>query len=95
MINVVYKEPKTLQAFAKRFIIDKFLVDKIYRYLDEDQHLEVLTTDLEPKIHLVLVPKLKQKITEIDFNLTEVLVKGVGAKGIRITPRAVKKIVKK
>lgn len=95
VINVVYKEPKTLQAFAKRFIIDKFLVDKIYRYLDEDQHLEVLTTDLEPKIHLVLVPKLKQKITEIDFNLTEVLVKGVGAKGIRITPRAVKKIVKK
>lgn len=92
VISVVYKNPKTLQAFAKRFVIDKFLIDKVYRFLDEGDHLEYLTTEPSAKIHLVLVPKVKQKITQIDFNLSQVLIKGVGAKGIRITPRAVKKI---
>lgn len=93
VVSAVYKDPKTMQAFAKRFIIDKFLVDKIYRFLDEGQHLEYLTTAPDVSIHLVLVPKLKQKITEMDFNLAQVLVKGVSAKGIRITPRPVKKII--
>jgi topoisomerase IV subunit A len=93
VFSVVYKDPKTLQAFAKRFLIDKFLVDRIYRFLDEGHHLEVLTTCSDSLIHLVLVPKLKQKVKEIDFNLSKVLIKGVGAKGIRITPQAVKKIV--
>lgn len=93
VISVVYKEAKTLQAFAKRFIIDKFLIDKIYRFLDEGQHLEYLTTEKDATVHLVLVPKLRQKITELDFNLSKVLVKKVGAKGIRITPQAVKKVI--
>lgn len=95
VISAVYKEPKTMQAFAKRFIVDKFLVDKIYRFLDEDVHLEYLTTASNPSIHLVLVPKVKQKVAEMDFDISQVLIKGVAAKGIRITNRAVKKITPK
>lgn len=93
VLSAVYKNPKTLHAYAKRFIIDKFITDKIYRFLDEDMHLEYFTTDPSPRIRLVFVPKVKQKQGQIDFDLSQVLVKGVSAKGIRMTPREVKKIV--
>lgn len=93
VINVIYKDPKTLYAYAKRFIVDKFIIDKIYRFLDEGVHLEYLTTDLNPRIRLIFVPKIKQKQGQIEWDMAKVLVKGVSAKGIRIANREVKKII--
>lgn len=92
VISLVYKDPKTLFAYAKRFVVTKFILDKIYRFLDEGMHLEYLSTDPEPKVQVVLVPKVKQKITEIEVDLSKVMVKGVTAHGVRISPRPVKKV---
>lgn len=94
VVTVIYKDPNTLFGFAKRFVVEKFILDKIYRYLDEGIHLEYLTTDQEPFIKVVFVPKVKQKSSEMIFDVKKsVLVKGVTAKGIRISNREVKKIV--
>lgn len=93
VISAIYKDPKTQYAFAKRFIVEKFISDKIYRFIDEGVHLEYLTTDVNPRINVVFIPKVKQKISQMEFDVSKVLVKGVTAKGIRIANREVKKIV--
>ena len=92
IFNVIYKDPKTLLAYAKRFIVEKFILDKSYRFLEENMHLEHLTTNSDAKMHIVFVPKVKQKISAMDFVFNTILVKGVSAKGIKIASRAVKKV---
>ncbi len=92
VMSVVYKDPKTLFVYAKRFVVEKFILDKLYRFIDEGMHLEYLTTDAAAKLQVVFVPKMKQKVAEMEFDLSKVLVKGVTAHGIRLAPREVKKI---
>lgn len=93
VIRVAYRNPKTHQAFAKRFIVEKFILDKTYRYLEEEMHLDYITTAPGTKLELQLIPKARQQIAKVIFNLDDVAVKGVTAKGIRMTPREVKKVV--
>lgn len=92
VFNVIYKDPKSLMAYAKRFIVEKFILDKPYRFLEEGMNLEHLTTNSAAKMHIVFVPKVKQKISAMDFVFNTILVKGVSAKGIKIASRAVKKV---
>lgn len=92
VVSLVYKDPKTLFAYAKRFVVTKFILDKIYRFLDEGMHLEFLSTEPEPKVQVVLVPKVKQKVSDLEVDLSKVMVKGVTAHGVRISQRPVKKI---
>jgi topoisomerase-4 subunit A len=95
VMSVVVQDPKTHFCFAKRFIIAQFILDKTYRYFDEG--LELLFISSEPNVSLEVqfIPKLKQKISKMDFNLKDVLVKGVSSKGVRIANRGVKKLFAK
>lgn len=92
VISVVYKNPKTRHVYGKRFVIEKFILDKPYRFLEEGMTLEHFTLSPEPKIQLIFSPKPKQRCAEASFSLTDVLVKGVSAKGVRLSPREVRKI---
>lgn len=95
VMSVVVQDPKTHFCFAKRFIIAQFILDKTYRYFDEG--LELLFISSEPNVSLEVqfIPKLKQKVSKMDFNLKDVLVKGVSSKGVRIANRGVKKLFAK
>lgn len=93
VINVAYKDPKTLLCYAKRFIVGQFILDKSYRFIEEGMSLEFLSTLPEASIDIMFVPKVNQKIAKIQFAFNDVLVKGVSAKGIRIANRQVKKLV--
>lgn len=92
IMNVIYKDPKTLFAYAKRFIIDKFILDKSYRFLEEGMELVYFTTNSDAKVQIVFVPKVNQKTGAVDFSFSKGLVKGVSAKGIRIANRPIKKV---
>lgn len=89
----VYKNPKTQHVYAKRFVVEKFILDKLYRFLDANTVLEYLTTDISPSVELRFVPKIKQKMAELTCDLKDILIKGVSAKGIRLSPREVKKVI--
>lgn len=93
IVSVAYHDPKTHYAYAKRFIVEKFILDKSYRYLDEGMVLDFISTEPHNKIELQLIPKARQTVSKIQFVLEDVAVKGVTAKGVRMTPREVKKIV--
>lgn len=93
IITVVYKDPKHLYCYAKKFVVSQFILDKVYRFVDEGMELELLTLDKDPKITLHFVPSNTLRVKKQDYVLDDkVLVKGVQAKGMRLSPKAVKKI---
>lgn len=93
VIRVAYRNPQTHQAFAKRFIVEKFILDKPYRYIEEGTNLDFITTDADITLELQLIPKPRQQINKVKFKLDDVSIKGVSAKGIRMTPKEVKKVL--
>jgi len=92
VFSVAYRDPKTNYAFAKRFVISKFILDKEYSYLDEGMELDYMTTNEDEVLEVQFVPKQKQKQSKANFAFNTVLVKGVSAKGVRIANRQVKKL---
>lgn len=92
VMSVVYKDPKTHMAYAKRFVVDKFILEKSYRYFEPGMELMLFTTDSKRKIDILLIPKPKQKIDRLSMDLEEVRIKGVSAHGVRLTNRQVKKV---
>jgi topoisomerase-4 subunit A len=93
VINIAYHDPETHLAYAKRFIVEKFILDKTYRYLDEGMILDFISTEPSNTLELQLIPKKRQTISKVIFKLESIAVKGVTARGIRMTPREVKKII--
>lgn len=93
VINVAYKDPTTDYCYAKRFVVDKFILDKVYRYLDEGMNLEFISTKPFNTLELQFTPKARQKIGKALCQLENILIKGVSAKGVRLADREVKKVV--
>jgi topoisomerase IV subunit A len=93
VLSVIYKQPKTHLCFVKRFVVSQFILDKTYRYIDEGMELVFLTTQPNVVVELQFVPKVKQKTAKATFEVDSALVKGVAAKGIKMSNREVKKIV--
>ena len=93
IMRVAYRNPETHHAYAKRFIIEKFILDKTYRYLEEGMILDFISTDENITLELQLIPKPRQQVTKVPFKPDDVAIKGVTAKGVRMTPKEVKKVV--
>ena len=90
ILNVVYKDPKTAQVWVKRFIVEKFILDKTYRYLDEGLELLFLTTDSGASVEMQLSGAKKAKHKTIA--LADIAVKGAQTKGVRLGTEKVKKM---
>lgn len=95
ILGVVYKDPKRHFCFAKRFVVEKFILDKTYRYIDEGMDLLFLTSEPGKVFEMQYILKLKQKVHAETFELDAVPLKSVTAKGCRMSKREVKKVVKK
>lgn len=93
VLNVAYRDPKTHFAYIKRFIIDKFILDKFYRYIDEGMTLDYISTAATDVLELQLIPKVKQRVSRVEIKVEEKLVKGVSAQGVKMTKHEVKKII--
>jgi topoisomerase-4 subunit A len=89
IINVVYKQKQTGHIFGKRFIVDKFILDKTYRYLDENSELLLISTN--PEASIDVHPKGRKKGKPVHFALKEIPVKGAHTRGVRLQPPAKKK----
>ena len=92
-LNVVYKNKETGQPWAKKFIIEKFILDKLYPYLDETMEFQYISTNPEATVELHLTPKAKEKAKLITFSFKKLSPTGVKTKGTRIATQKVKKVV--
>lgn len=91
ILQVVYKNQESAQAWAKRFIVDQFILDKTYRYLDENCRLEHISSHPDAAVELHFAPRQKEKKGK--YNLKEVPLKGVQTRGVRLSHQKVKKIL--
>lgn len=92
VFNVIFKSSTTNFGFAKRFVVKTFLMEKEYRFFDKGMTLEYLSTDPAANVELLFIPKAKQKLSKMNFSFKDVLVKGVSAKGIKVSNRGIKKV---
>jgi topoisomerase-4 subunit A len=92
VVNVVGKSKESGQVWAKRFIIDKFILDKTYRFLDETMELELISTDPDAAIELQFTSAKAKKET---FALKDIPVKGAQTRGLRLSTQKVKKVLPK
>ena len=60
VMNVVYKIKEKGQVWAKRFVVEKFILDKFYRYFDPKGELIILSPS-EIEVELSFAPKQKKK----------------------------------
>jgi len=93
IINVVYKNEETGQPWGKRFIVEKFILDKTYRYLEEKSELLHISTHPDAAVELHFAPQAKQKIKSQLVSLKNILVKGAQTRGIRLATQKVKKLI--
>ena len=91
ILNIVFKTKEASQAWAKRFIVEKFILDKAYRYMDENGELEYISANPEAEIELQFSPKSRQK--KMTLALKELPIVGAQTRGTRISKEKVKKII--
>lgn len=92
VMSVVYRNKETHQAWAKRFVVDKFILDKIYQFLDEKAELQYFSASAQAAVELQFAPQRNQKLKQLHYPLQDVLIKSAQARGIRIATQKVKKI---
>ena len=91
IMNVVYRNKETSQAWAKRFIVEKFILDKTYNFLDEKSELQYFTSFAEPVVELQF--DTRQKVKKQTVALKDIPIKGAHTRGIRLSNQKVKKVV--
>lgn len=92
VITCIYRDPKTKFAFAKRFQVSKFILNKVYHYAEENTIIDFLSDQENPIVTIYFEPKPKLKQKSISYHFEDILVKGVSAKGKRIANKEVKKV---
>ena len=92
IVNVVYKDAKTRQAWVKRFIVSQFILDKVYHYLTDSMQLQHIFTSLDKEIELQLKEKHSEKTKKVSFPLNEIDVKGAQTRGVCLAKEKVKRI---
>lgn len=90
--TVVYTNTETDQAWAKRFIVGKFILDKIYNYLDSNAKLQYFSVETSPTIELHFTLKPRQKLKKLPVALKEIGIKGASVRGTRLSLQEVKKV---
>lgn len=95
IMNVVYKNKETSQAWVKRFIVEKFILDKVYRFIDEKAQLQHISTGSHASVELFFSPKARQKVKSQVFGLSDIPLMGAHTRGVRLSSEKVSKIIVK
>ncbi len=93
--TVVYRTKQKI-VYGKRIHIKAFIRDREYELIkDREGRVDLLIEgDSNDTVHMVFVPHKRQRVHEADFDLSQLDVTGVGARGRRLAPKAVAKMKK-
>jgi topoisomerase-4 subunit A len=94
--TVVYRDREKI-AFAKKIHIQKFIRNKEYRLIkDPGGKLDLLLPgDAAGRLHLKFAPAKRQRVKEAHFDLAKLSPTGVAARGTRLSPKPVSRILAK
>lgn len=95
VFNLVYRHGPENLAYVKRFAMPKFILGRDYRLFEEDKRSAILLLLLGKerlRIRASLAPSARAKHNAVELDLDEVLIKGVAAKGRRLSNRTVRRV---
>lgn len=90
VFNCIYRNASGL--YGKRFVVDQFIMEKTYHYLEEGDTLVGLSAALHTQVRVELKPQPRQKVSNLEFKMEDLRVKGVTAKGVRLTDKPIAKV---
>ncbi len=93
--TVVYRTKDKI-VYGKRVHIKAFIRDREYELIkDREGRIDLLIEgDSEDTVQMDFVPHKRQRVHEASFDLSQLEVTGVGARGRRLAPKAVAKLKK-
>lgn len=87
VISCLYKNKKTNHLWAKRFVVEKFILDKVYNFFDDDSELVFISKDDNPRCELHMVAKGAKHI----FSFKDIEVSGAQTRGKCVLKEKIKK----
>ncbi|MGL1932431.1 MAG: DNA topoisomerase IV subunit A [Desulfotalea sp.] len=95
VFNLVYRDGNENFAYVKRFKTPKFILDKEYKLFSENKRSKILLLTLgeEQFAKVSVMPSQRAKTNVFHVTFDEYLVKGAAAKGKRVSPRVVRRVV--
>jgi topoisomerase-4 subunit A len=82
--SAVYRDRKDLVAYVKRFSIGGYIMDREYRFAPEGSEILFFTDLPEMRLEYWFQRVKRMRTRKGSTELSDVLVKGVGAKGVRL-----------
>ncbi len=92
--NIVYRDGRENLSYIKRFSAPKYILNKEYNLFPEHKNsfIQFLTTEPKGQIRVYFAPSKRAKKNYADLAWNDFLVKGLTAKGKRISPRVVRRV---
>jgi topoisomerase-4 subunit A len=96
IFNVIYRDGKSGQAYVKRFETPKFILEKEYRLFPEHKKSRILllTIGEDQFAKVYMTPSQRARTNIFDVVFDDYLIKGVAAKGRRVSNRTVRRVAK-
>lgn len=92
LFTVVYINSKFEGIYAKRFCVDKYILQRTYNFLEEGEKLKELITKPSAKIKLKLAATPRKKAETVEVDLSCVPIKSYKVRGTRLTDRKVQSV---
>ncbi len=93
--TAVYREPDFGVIYIKRFVFGGAIQNKNYKLTPDKSKILLFQEGVPEQIFVKYKPSKGQKIHQQVFNASEVLIKGVAARGIQMTTKGISRIVTK
>ncbi len=93
VFSMLYKERKTRECFAKRFMIDKYIMDREYSTVPKGCKVEKLSDRLGVVLRCQFEPAPRQKKDHADVKFDDIPIRGNSAKGYRVATKRIAKVL--
>ncbi len=87
--SMLYRDKKSGKYFAKRFRIDKYILNREYRTIPEGCIIENLYTNSGVVVRCEFQPNPRRKQASVDVNFDEIPLRSTSARGFKITDRKI------
>lgn len=90
VFTILYRDQESKNYYLKRCKIEKFIMDRNYELVPENSKVLKVTTSESGVFMFKYKPKPRLKVLEDRFAISDYLVKGVKAIGVKLTAKEVK-----
>lgn len=89
--SVIYQDTDGM-SYMKRFVVNKFILNKDYRFIPEGAQLLFCSAEPEPLVRLHFEPKARARVSEQLVDFAKMRIKSVSSRGNQVTDRETRKV---